>query len=346
MGRRPSRPGAIPRFRKRKQKSGTVHYYYDHGGKPRKETPLGSDYGLAIKKWAELEHASRIPAAAAATFRHIADRYRVEVIPTKGAETQRVNINELSRLLAYFDDPPVPFEAIRPMHVRAYMDWRKDAKVTANREKALLSHIWNWARNKGYTDLPNPCAGVSRNRESGRDVYVEDDVLQRVYDAADQVLRDAMDLAYLTGQRPTDSRELDLRNIKTENGQRVLVLRQGKTKTPMRIAITGELDTLIDRLLSRKRPDSAPISTRLLLGEDWLPIGKDALRYRFDKARERAGIAKKDFQFRDLRAKAGTDKADSAGDIRQAQKQLGHKSVTTTEIYVRNRRGAVTSPTK
>lgn len=147
---------------------------------------------------------------------------------------------------------------------------------------------------------------------------------------------------YLTGQRPADVRELDRRNIKDG----VLVLRQGKTKMQMRIAITGELKVLIDRLLSRKRPDDAPISTRLLLGEDWLPIGKDALRYRFDKARERAGIPKDQFQFRDLRAKAGTDKTDSAGDIRQAQQQLGHKSVTTTEIYVRKRRGALTSPTK
>ena len=54
--------------------------------------------------------------------------------------------------------------------------------------------------------------------------------------------------------------------------------------------------------------------------------------YRFDRARERAGFPKDQFQFRDLRAKAGTDKTDSAGDVRQAPQQLGHQSVTTTEI--------------
>lgn len=64
MGRKPSKPGAIPRFRARKQKSGGIHYYYDHGGKPRRETPLGSNYGVAIKLWAEHEHANTIPAAA------------------------------------------------------------------------------------------------------------------------------------------------------------------------------------------------------------------------------------------------------------------------------------------
>ncbi|CCP18084.1 Tyrosine recombinase xerD [Stenotrophomonas maltophilia RA8] len=71
-----------------------------------------------------------------------------------------------------------------------------------------------------------------------------------------------------------------------------------------------------------------------------------ALRYRFDKARETAGIAKGEFQFRDLRAKAGTDKADSAKDIREAQAQLGHSSVTTTEIYVRKKRESKATPTR
>ncbi|WP_293707797.1 site-specific integrase [Stenotrophomonas sp. UBA7606] len=342
MGRKPTKSGAIPRFRARKQKSGVIHYYYDHGGKPRKETPLGSDYGLAIQKWAQLERAAAIPAHAQLTFRQAAERYRVEVIPGKAEGTQRANLRELDMLLRFFDDPPGPLDAIRPTHVFNYLQWRKAAPVSANREKSLLSHMWNWFRQKGYTDLPNPCAGVNRNREEGRGVYVEDDVLQRVYEAADQVLKDAMDLAYLTGQRPADVRELDRRNIKDG----MLVLQQRKTKALMRIAITGELKVLIDRLLARRPPDGTPISTRLLLGEDWLPIGKDALRYRFDRARELAGIPKAEFQFRDLRAKAGTDKADSAGDIRQAQQQLGHKSVTTTEIYVRKRRGAVTTPTK
>lgn len=334
MGRKPKKPGAIPRFRPRKQKSGVVHYYYDHGGKPRKETALGSDYGLAIQKWAELERAATIPADAKLTFRQAAERYRVEVIPTKSEGTRRNNNRELDSLIQFFDDPPGPLDAIRPTHVFNCLQWRRSAPVAANREKSLLSHLWNRCRQKGYTDLPNPCAGVNRFREDGRDVYVEDDILQRVYDAADQVLKDAMDLAYLTGQRPTDMRELDRRNIKDGT----LVLRQGKTKTPVRIAITGELKVLIDRLLSLKRPDDAPISTRLLLGEDWLPIGKHALRYRFDKARysSSATCARRQARTRPIRPAT----------FAQLQQQLGHKSVTTTEIYVRSRRGALTSPTK
>jgi hypothetical protein len=43
------------RFQARRKPSGVVHYYYDHGGKPRREEPLGPDYGLAIQKWADYE---------------------------------------------------------------------------------------------------------------------------------------------------------------------------------------------------------------------------------------------------------------------------------------------------
>lgn len=346
MGRKPTKSGAVPRLRARKQKSGVVHYYYDHGGRPRKETPLGSDYGMAIKRWAEIEHARVIPAAAMLLFRHVADRYRAEVVPTKAPKTQRLNNRCITALLSFFDEPPAPFESIRPIDIRQYLDWRP-AKVMANREASLFSHMWNWARGKGLTDLPNPCEGIRRNKEKGRDVYVEDGVFQAVYKHADSALRDAMDLAYLTGQRVGDVWAMDMRHI-TPAG---LLIQQSKTAAKLTMEVSGELEALLARISARKRqklPDgsSKPYSTRLIVDDDGHAIGRAALRYRFDKSREAAGVAKADFQFRDLRAKAGTDKADAAGDIRQAQAQLGHKSVTTTEIYVRKRKGAKTTPTR
>jgi hypothetical protein len=55
MGRRPSNPNAVPRLRQR-QRGKKVYYFYDHGGRPRNEEFLGTEYGLAIKRWAELEN--------------------------------------------------------------------------------------------------------------------------------------------------------------------------------------------------------------------------------------------------------------------------------------------------
>ncbi|WP_413787330.1 hypothetical protein [Pseudomonas sp. P5_152] len=69
------------------------------------------------------------------------------------------------------------------------------------------------------------------------------------------------------------------------------------------------------------------------------PLTYPMLRGGFDLAREKAGIDKAQFQMRDLRAKAATDKAGSSGDILQARDQLGHTTVVMTEHYNRTERG-------
>jgi hypothetical protein len=79
------------------------------------------------------------------TFRYVAEKYMVDVVPTKGTATQADNKREMKNLIAFFDDPPAPLETIEPLHVRQYLTWRKAAPVRANREKALLSAIWNYA---------------------------------------------------------------------------------------------------------------------------------------------------------------------------------------------------------
>lgn len=342
MGRKPTKAGAIPHFRPRKQKSGRVCYYYDHGVGPngkRREEPLGSDYGLAIQRWAEIEREANPPQQAVLMFAWVADRYMAEVAPAKAPRTFADNQREVVNLKAFFNDPPAPLEAIQPVNVRQYLTWRSKAPVRANREKALLSAIWNFARAKGYTAQPNPCAGIKGNRESGRDVYVEDDQFKAIWQQADACLRDAMDLAYLTGQRPADV--LALTDMDVRDG--AIHVRQAKTKAKLRIEVAGELAGVLERIRERKRGYKIH-NTRLVVNESGRGIGTNAMSRRWAKACDLAGIT--GLQFRDLRAKAGTDKADSSGDARQAQKQLGHASVVMTEHYLRNRRGQKVTPTR
>ncbi|KWI30514.1 integrase [Burkholderia ubonensis] len=94
----------------------------------------------------------------------------------------------------------------------------------------------------------------------------------------------------------------------------------------------------MERIRVRKKGYKV-VSTALVVNETGGRLMADALRFRFDRARELAGVPKDSFQFRDLRAKAGTDKTESEGDIRAAQRQLGHKSIAMTEHYVRERKG-------
>nr|WP_081498101.1 tyrosine-type recombinase/integrase [Pseudomonas sp. GM74] len=76
-----------------------------------------------------------------------------------------------------------------------------------------------------------------------------------------------MDLAYRTGQRVTDTRLLDERDVRDDQ---IRVL-QGKTNAKRRIEITGELKVLIDRIMSRKKEHRVR-STRLIVSETGTPM--------------------------------------------------------------------------
>lgn len=71
-------------------------------------------------------------------------------------------------------------------------------------------------------------------------------------------------------------------------------------------------------------PNSAAVPSRA--DHPGFPIPVHPLEV--EQHRSGAGPA---FQYRDLRAKAGTDKADTSSDTRQAQPQLVHSSVVMTE---------------
>ena len=53
--------------------------------------------------------------------------------------------------------------------------------MRANREIALLSHVFTIAREWGLTEKTNPCAGVRRNKETPRDFYADSQIWDAVY---------------------------------------------------------------------------------------------------------------------------------------------------------------------
>lgn len=304
-----------------------ANYYHVTSTAPRKWTPLGSDRARAFLEWARIEGTEPDPNVR--TFEMIALRYEREIIPGKAARTQRDNLIELDKLRAVFGRMLI--EGIKPHHVRGYLDKRgQTAKARANREKALLSHLFNKAREWGYTDAPNPCQGVKGFTESGRDRYVTDEEFMSVHTHADATLQDAMDMALLTGQRPADV--LKIRRTDIRNG--ALFIAQNKTGAKRAIEVTGELALLISRIATRQRER---YSDFLIQDDNGRPLTGLALRSRFDKARKAAGVY---FQFRDIRAKTATD----IRDLAHSQQLLGHKNREMTEHYIRNRIGQRVMP--
>jgi integrase len=167
--------------------------------------------------------------------------------------------------------------------------------VRANREIAWFSAAWNWARENGRTRAQNPAQGVKKNKEKGRNVYIEDD-----------------ELAYLIGQRPCDLRGIRETDIRNDS----IVIEQDKTGAKQRFEIVGDLKALLDRIKRRKAGITGVHSLMLICDEKGRPFSKSMMRGRFDRAREKAARAAptseqaariRALQFRDLRAKAASD---------------------------------------
>ncbi|VVP05831.1 hypothetical protein PS903_03020 [Pseudomonas fluorescens] len=330
----------------RPRKSGKTwiaYYYLDSTGKA---IPLGKDLDKARLKWAELE-AKEIPLDLR-TMKGIFDRYIRDIVPKKAPRTQRDNLSEIRQLRPLFDNAPI--DSITPATIAGYRDART-AKVRANREIATLSHVFNMAREWGLTTKENPCQGVRKNKETPRDYYANDVVWDAVYKKAAQELKDAMDFAYLTGQRPADV--LVMRKDDIEGGY--LMVQQNKTHKKLRIQMTASgsensLGMLIAKITER---NAQHVSSYLIVNARGKRMTAKMLRDRWDKAREKAkkeAIETGDmllagrissFQFRDIRPKAASE----ITDVGEASLLLGHTKGDITERVYR-RVGAIAKPSK
>jgi integrase len=297
-----------------------------------KWTPLGRDYAAALREWARIE--GRTPEAAG-TFSQAAAEWCKTELAKLAAKTQKEYQRAIDRRLV-----PVfgltPLDQIKPRHIFQYLTKRSSA-VAANREIAVLSAIFNWSRASGLTDASNPCAGIRRNVETGRDRYITDAEFRCLMThAGRQDLRDAMLLAYYSGQRPGDVLRMEWAHIRDG----ALWVQQKKTGAFLRIDIVGELAEVIEEI--RKRP---VMGRAIVVSAAGRPVAYNTLNDLYTAARRRAAAelpAIKTIQFRDIRGKAATDLDDPTA----AKALLGHTTMAMTEQYIKQRAGSLVQPVR
>lgn len=330
MGRPKGRFADLPRHMTGRDAAGggVLYYHQAHG----KKTALGKDLAAALRQYALLE-AGRISSA----FLSVSDAYEAYVEGLKRQKMMAPTTVEhygiaLTQLRKAFSKGAL--EQIKPQHVKQYIR-RRTKKASAIFEKKVLSAMWNWAREEGITDAPNPCHGIkfshaerkALGKFGKRDRYVTHAEFAEVHLRADPILQDALDLAYLTGQRPSDLLKMTRQDIK----EGVLMVVQDKTGTKVPIKIEGKLKRVLERALGRERRIQSMYVIADKNGQRWT---YDQLHDRFMKA-----LGDGNWQFRDIRAKTATD----LPDIRSAQRLLGHANETTTTIY-RRAQGDAISP--
>lgn len=292
---------------------------------------LGSAYGEAMRAWAELVAQPQ----SASTMNDLFDRYMREVAPTKAPVTYKGNQREMQPLRVFFGRMR-PSE-VEPIHVYQYLDERgKLARVRANREKALLSHVFSMAIRWGLL-RDNACKNVKRLSEKPRDRYVEDWELQAFVNTAPELIRQYVAFKYLTGLRQGDILKLRLDALR-DDGIHVVT---GKTGRRLIIEWTGDLTYVLDhvRALRTKIKSVYLFSTRQ--GQPYTSDGFRSIWQRAMKKAMESGVIKERFTDHDIRAKSGTD-ADASG--LDAQALLGHEDAATTRRYIRHKQAHKVAP--
>ena len=302
-------------------------YYYRHPNGSEKRIVKGDDMALALVEWAKLEGAQLAPDAV--VFRAVAEQWLKSWLPKIAPRTQHDYRRHLDRLIAVFGNSAL--DSITPQDVATYRD-KRSAPIQANREIAVLSIMFGWAREAGYTAAANPCLRLRRNKETARARYLTDAEYDALYLAADQSVRDYLRLALLTGQRVADILSASRANIEGDE----LIFVQGKTGQRVRIRIAGQLKELLDELATRKR---SATSVWLIQDDSGQRVGYNTLADRWKRTRAKAGLP--DVRLSDIRPKVASD----LDDMQRAQDTLGHRHISTTERHYR-RKGKLVDPAK
>lgn len=182
---------------------------------------------------------------------------------------------------------------VKPSTIGQYLERRQT--VSANREVACLSTVYEWAIRNGYAEF-NPCRGVRRNRETPRHRYVSNVELGQALKRTTPEFRDFMLAAYFTGFR-----QADLRRLKwTDIDRRQITLTEAKTGKKITMRLSKPLAAVLGRARGRTGSDYVFTNTS---GQPWSLWAVQSAMRRLDV----------DWTFHDLRAKAESDHRSGLG---------------------------------
>jgi integrase len=287
-------------------------YYYRNATTP--ERLLSRDYGEAMVKYGTLIAGNW----SGRTLGDVIDRYRIEVLPLKGVRArvdQGPQLDKLKRVFGHMTP-----DNVTTQDCYRYLDARKDAPSAGRHEISLLGHVFAKSIRWGV-GIGNPVRSLEKHRPKAAKRYVTDEEYLKVWNAATERMRVAMDLALLTGLRQGDVLSLTRADI----GDRGLRKETGKTGKVLGFLWTPDLREVIERA---KRLSPQVPGTYLVRTREGKPYSRSGFGANWKRTLKKAGVS---FKFHDLRKKNASDEPTLAA----AQARLGHSSPAITERVYR-----------
>lgn len=309
-----------------------VSYALDRRAQGLPELPLGTDRAEAERLWAHHRHgATRIAGTLEEAFLGWEQRgmRAGENGRERSAETLRGYRKSLASLRPVFGR--ATWAEVSMVELRAYVR-KRTAKTRARHEMQLLSVIWHWAILEGLTKQPWPADGLGKTGWKGspgrRTREVTDAEFAALYAAADQVVRDALDIATATGMRSTQITRCMLADVRGD----LLIVQASKTGKRQEFEIA---DSVLADVIERRRAMRKPEHLFLLAdARRRRPVGYRALCERFERARERAAESVPSCAgvwLKDMRKRA----AQKAPSLAAAAELLDHSSLAVTRQHYR-----------
>lgn len=340
--------GFPPRWRKL---HGAIYYRVPKGMEDhwdnKKLYRLGSTPSEAYTKWAE-KIDNNIKGE---TIGQILDRYAQQVIPTKAPRSQTADKYNIQKLRAVLGD--MFLTDLEPKHVYQYVD-KRQGKVSAKRQIALLSHAFTKAVEWGYINK-HPFKGEIRlEGEKPRTRYVEDwEIIECLSLSPMRKAGSVIAIqAYIRFKLLTGIRRGDLLRIRMADCQEdgIHITPHKTEKRGGRSTIyewSAELRNAVDMAKAARPIDISPFLFCNKYGAGYLnektgtASGWDSMWQRFmDRILEETEI-KERFTEHDLRAKVASD----AESLEHARQLLSHAdSKITDRIY--RRKAEVVKPAK
>jgi integrase len=249
--------------------------------------------------------------------------YYLELKP----RTQKDYLQHQKKLLVVFGK--MKADKIKPEDVRMFMDKRGlQSKTQANHEMASMSRVYRWGYERGMVK-GNPCQGVSKFKSAARDRYVTDKEYEAIYLCADNVVRVAMEIAYLCAARLSDVLGMKWKQVADKG----IFVQQGKTGIKQIKTWSPRLLQAFELAKTFSTPENP--ESHVIQGNHGSGFTKRGFSNRWEAARQKASSSLGyilDCTFHDLKAKGISD---YEGSSRDKQLFSGHKTEGQVLVYDR-----------
>jgi integrase len=263
------------------------------------------------------------------TFSEVFERYLKEKRNRAGKPLAERTATEYLKIVTTYlgSIKNMKLSQITPERVKATAA-KVQSPSQANKVKATVSAVYNWARDEGVTDRPNPAQAIKSKAIPSRDRFLLPSELPAFMAAVEvSPLRDFFLLALFTGARRSNIQEMRWQDVNLE--EFTWTIPKTKNGDPQTITLSPEA---VEILQSRKEA--------AIFGAVYVFPGRGKTKPHlvepkraWDQVIDAAGL--ENLRIHDLRRTLGSWQARQGTSLTIIGKSLGHKSQQATAIYSR-----------